>query len=790
MVRQQLLIDVEEAVAVRLVQHGRADQLIIGQAGVEHVIGGGLGLDHAGLFRRAATGVDRQLAGGVVDVGLDHEGVGRVGLKQVLVDGADVQVARLDDGEGRRILDQGVEANAQARAVGQVGAAADLEAAVGVVGGVQGDDQIAVGADVQVADLKLTRMTRIQRALGDVDVQLAVAVGQLAGHHGAAADGQAVGAGSEGDVAGHRAVADVQHIGARTQADVAADGGFIGVGHAVLVGVRQLVVGNDHAILHQGDARAVGADVHGDGRAGLGHVLFRVGDRQNPAGVVDRSQRAGLIAHGDGVALGAVHARRQGAGVAERRDVGALSDQHARGHIGRGTRRDALNRAGVDDAGNRRARADQHAGAVAGVRRGGDRALVLQAAGQADRLARAADLNGGGVDVLVNAGGLDGAAVDQRIGVIAGSDRAQCDGLVGRADQQRRRAAEGADGGRRFLSVGNAVAVAVVVLAVLLAVAVVVLVAVFDAVAVVIAVDAAGPIGRRSVEQNALGDVARDADSRAALQQVVGVQVLEIGCAFTGLARGRLRWGRCGVAIAGAGDGPLNLDRAVDSAVDGDADRVFADGGDAAQEGDVARDVAGRMDAVGVIADDADLALAEEVAGQRGLDGQARRIVALDLDRAGRFDADVSDQRGRARDADAVTIRAVGERAVQVAVLVVVLILLDGVRDVDGAADGDVAGVAAVDQDARGAVGGLEHVDLGAGVQLHVIAGIQRHGGARGHGDRTAVGEPYVVGSAVVGGRGADGRGPPVGNDLFSLNAGSDQQGSDRNGAREQDTHS
>src|SRR5690606_15259053 len=256
----------------------------------EDVVGGRLGLDHAGFLGRAATGVDGQLAGRLVDVRADHEGVGRVGLQRVLVDGADVQVPRLDDGEGGRILDQGFEADAQAGAVGQGGAAADLEAARRAVGGVQGDDQVAVRTDVQAADVDLARLAGVQRALGHVDVQLAVAVDQLAGHHGAAADGQAVGPGPEGDVAVYRAVADVQDIGARAQADVAQDGRFVGVGHAVAVGVGQLVIGNDHAVLHQGEARAIGADVDGDRRARARHVLLGRDDGQDLAGVVDGGQ--------------------------------------------------------------------------------------------------------------------------------------------------------------------------------------------------------------------------------------------------------------------------------------------------------------------------------------------------------------------------------------------------------------------------------------------------------------------------------------------------------------------
>ncbi|MNE13164.1 hypothetical protein D3C80_1059910 [compost metagenome] len=182
----------------------------------------------------------------------------------------------------------------------------------------------------------------------------------------------------------------------------------------------------------------------------------------------------------------------------------------------------------------------------------------------------------------------------------------------------------------------------------------------------------------------------------------------------------------------------MNFHRALHVAVQRKADSILSLGADTAENSDIPRDGTRDMDAVGVVAQHADGAHAGQLADERCLNGQACRVIALDLDGAGRFDEHVAGQRGRARDADAVTIRAFREGAVQIAVLVGVGVFRDGVSDVDGPADRDIGGVAALDQDAGRAVGGLLHLDGGARIQIDAMAGIDGESRAAGDGDRAA----------------------------------------------------
>src|SRR5690606_7679777 len=460
--------------------------------------------------------------------------------------------------------------------------------------------------DLQAGDVQAVRLLRIQNALGDVDVEQAVVVGQLPLNHGAAADRQAVSPGAERDVAVHRAVADIQHVRPRAEADIAHDHRLIGVRHAVAVSVREFVVRYDDAVLNEGHAGRIGADVHGHGGAGLFDILLGRDDGDDAAGVVDGGKRAGFVADRHGGTLGTVDRHGDVARVRDRADVGAVLDQHTAGRVGVGAGDRALDRAAVEDCGQRSAAADQDGAAVRRYRGRDDSAFVAEAAGDRHVLARAPDLNRLGVHVLVNAGSFDRAAVDQAIGGIARAGRAQGDGVVGRAHKDGRSAAEGADSCGRFLRVRDAVAVAIIVFAVLLAVAVVVLVAVLDAVAVVVAVDAAGAVGGGGVEDDALADIAGDSHGRAALKQVIRVQVFQIGLAGPGLARRGLGWGGRSVAIARRRHRALNLDLTADVAVDGHAGRVLAHHADPAQQGDVAADIASRAHAVAVVADDVD----------------------------------------------------------------------------------------------------------------------------------------------------------------------------------------
>src|SRR5688500_14913094 len=118
-------------------------------------------------------------------------------------------------------------------------------------------------------------------------------------------------------------------------------------------------------------------------------------------------------------------------------------------------------------------------------------------------------------------------------------DRADRDGMIGGADLDRGRGSEGGDGGGPFLRILDSVLVFVLVGRIL--------------------------VGRRGVEQYALGDVAAYAQRRTALKQVVGVEL------------GRVR-GRCGEAVASGGDAALDHQRSADRPVERDSDGILAEG--------------------------------------------------------------------------------------------------------------------------------------------------------------------------------------------------------------------
>src|SRR5687767_6490139 len=105
-------------------------------------------------------------------------------------------------------------------------------------------------------------------------------------------------------------------------------------------------------------------------------------------------------------------------------------------------------------------------------------------------------------------------------------DRADRDAMVGGADLDRGRGSEGGDGGGPFLRILDSVLIFVLVGRIL--------------------------VGRRGVEQYALGHIAADAQRRPALQQVVGVQF------------GRIGWSG-GEAIAGGGNAATSDTSKLDS---------------------------------------------------------------------------------------------------------------------------------------------------------------------------------------------------------------------------------
>ncbi|MNL21533.1 hypothetical protein D3C87_1428290 [compost metagenome] len=163
--------------------------------------------------------------------------------------------------------------------------------------------------------MQLAGVARVERALGDVDVQQTVGVGQLSGHNGAARDGQRVSAGAERDIARDCAVADVQHIGAGAQADLALDGRFLAVRHAVLVGIGQFRARYDDAVLDEGDARGALAEIDGDGLAGLVDIGRGANAGGDHARVAEAAQRAGVIPDRHGIGLGAADARSDLTGI-------------------------------------------------------------------------------------------------------------------------------------------------------------------------------------------------------------------------------------------------------------------------------------------------------------------------------------------------------------------------------------------------------------------------------------------------------------------------------------------
>ena len=332
MVRQQLLVQVDEAFAAGLGDEGVAQRGAGAQRPVEGVEDLGLDRDQARLCGRAATGIDVNIAGGHIGAGVDHVKIRRVRLHGRLVDRAQDQCVGVDDSEPLGPCEQRVEPHAQARSGRQVGRAVDAEAGVGRGRGIDRDDQIARRADVQAGDTGAGQLARIQRAVGHIDVETAVGVGDRAGQDAAARDVQPVCAGAERNVAGHEAVFEVQGVGARAEANGADQHGLVRIRHSVAVSVgigRRGRAGL--AILAIGDARGVGGDVdrrHRAGERGAGRVGGQ--RRRDGAGVLNRGQGARLVA--DRVDVGNAAARRgQDRAIVEQDgQVGAGRDVDAR----------------------------------------------------------------------------------------------------------------------------------------------------------------------------------------------------------------------------------------------------------------------------------------------------------------------------------------------------------------------------------------------------------------------------------------------------------------------------
>ncbi len=213
MVGQKLFVKIDEAFAARLGEEGIAHGRVAIERAVDRFECSGFDTDQLSLGGGATAHVDIDLARRHVGAGLDNEQIGRVALHRAVVDRAIVQRRRIDDGEALWPVDQRDEVDAQSRTRRHGRRAVDDEARVGAVGRVDGNDQIAVCADVQAGDIGRACLARIQRAVGDIDVQLAVAVADRAGDDGTASDGQAVRPRSEGYCPRHHAIAEICDVG-------------------------------------------------------------------------------------------------------------------------------------------------------------------------------------------------------------------------------------------------------------------------------------------------------------------------------------------------------------------------------------------------------------------------------------------------------------------------------------------------------------------------------------------------------------------------------------------------
>ncbi len=188
MIGQNLLIQVDEAFARRLGDEDITENGVASQSAVEAVKGLRLHGDQAGFGCGAPAGIHEDIACGDVGTRRNDEQVGRVGLNRRLVQCPDVEDVRVNDGETSGFRDQGVEADAQARAVGQGCRSVDAETGVGARCGVERHNQIAVGTDVQACGPGNGRLTGIERSVGDIDRQQAVGVRDRSPHDRAAGD--------------------------------------------------------------------------------------------------------------------------------------------------------------------------------------------------------------------------------------------------------------------------------------------------------------------------------------------------------------------------------------------------------------------------------------------------------------------------------------------------------------------------------------------------------------------------------------------------------------------------
>src|SRR6185437_11726749 len=273
-----------------------------------------------------------------------------------------------------------------------------------------------------------------------------------------------------------------------------------------------------------------------------------------------------------------------------------------------------------------------------------------------------AQLHGRGAYVVVDAAAQHAALDLQTEGVGRGPDVAEGDVAVLGPDHQRRRRGERADQAAQ-------------------------------------AGDVAAGVGDGGVDQDPAGDAAADGDGRAALQQVVLLQVLEE--IRIGAARRE--------AVAGAVDRPVDDQRAADVAAEVGGLHVLADRVDRATQGHGAADPAQGAHPDAVVAGDAEGASGVELPREVGLDGDAERVVALDRDRAGALVQQIAREVARADDPDPDPVGPIGEGPMRDAVLVGGR--GGGVVHLDRPVVGDGPGVAAERQDAGDVVHVLESDD-------------------------------------------------------------------------------
>ena len=398
--------------------------------------------------------------------------------------------------------------------------------------------------------------------------------------------------------------------------------------------------------------------------------------------------------------------RADRAAVDHRLNVRARIDRYRAHLVGVGSaarRRDA---AGDADRGDARPCPDTKRRGVAVDRLGGDLAVDAHAARNGHRAAEAADHKTVAVDAFVEAGPQDAAVDDNPVARGVARRRADRGRGGGRAYNHRRCGAVGGDECIPLLRVLDPVIVLVVV--------------------------RGAAVLRTNVENNPPGDIARDANRRPALEQVVRVELRRVG-------------GRREQAIAGRGDGVLDAERAADIAVERDGDRILPLRADGAGDADIAADVAG-ADAVAVVADHLDAAAVGQRAGKRPGKMDAVAVIAFHLDAAAVGDRAAEGARG----ADASAARALGERAVIVAVLV-------GVGGRVALVDDDLAAVADRARDAGIGVDARRVVragDLDRALVLDAVVAVDRDRVAARGLHRARAGDADVVGRAVLDRRG------------------------------------